>query len=361
MKKVLIDGYYLDKPRGMGRYIQELLYSLIKSEGYKQFEITLLLPDSSRYNPKNFRVIYKKKRTFPLWEQFTIPKIAKRYGVDIVVSPYNTFPVLLNSDIKNVVTVHDVMFLTGEASGGNLYQKFGNLYRKYVVKRLTNSHKVISVSNQTKKALQEHLNIESTVIYTAIDNFYENSIKTNAISETISTVIKENYLFHVGGINPHKNTERVIKAFLSLDKSDLKLVVAGLPTENRIKEKYSKNENIMFLEWITDREIAKLYENARSVIFPSLMEGYGLPIVEAFKFNTPVITSNLAPMNEIAKGAALLVDPFSVEDIKRAIKDVSIKDFERVYLEKIKEAMKTYNSTRMGLEVLDLLKENKGN
>jgi glycosyltransferase involved in cell wall biosynthesis len=322
--KILIDGYYLSKPRGLGRYAQELINALGTHYNNK-FELHICVPDKiekefiDQY--KNVKFHFLKNKPFPLWEQFLIPMFAKRIKADIVHSPYNTKPIMFNFfRIHTLTTIHDLMFLDKTHKVEGYYQKIGNLYRKLIVKLMKTKYKnenVVTVSETSKDEIEKLLNIKAHVVYTPVDYFYLN-VKDHIQEHPFAG---SPYIYHVGGISPHKNTERVIKAFKKSALQNVKLVISGCPKDCNLARKY-ENDQIVFTGWLKDYEIATFYKNAEIVVFPSLREGYGLPIVEAFKFKTPLITSNINPLREIAGEGAYLVNPLSIDELSHAIKKV---------------------------------------
>ena len=129
--------------------------------------------------------------------------------------------------------------------------------------------------------------------------------------------IRGDYLLYVGTVEPRKNLLRLIEAFTQLDQ-ELKLVIVGVSGwDNRAVYK-SKNPNIIFTGYVSEEDLPAFYCNAKLLIYPSLYEGFGLPILEAMNCGCPVITSNISSMPEVAGDAALLVDPYNVEEIKSA-------------------------------------------
>lgn len=117
------------------------------------------------------------------------------------------------------------------------------------------------------------------------------------------------------GVGARKNTERLIKAFDLVREGDLKLVLAG-----RVWGKVTESRNIRVLGHISSEERPALYRAAEALVYPSLYEGFGLPILEAFASGTPVVTSNLSSMVEVAGGAAVLIDPYEVESIVEGVR-----------------------------------------
>lgn len=128
----------------------------------------------------------------------------------------------------------------------------------------------------------------------------------------------ELYFLAISNGKHHKNTETVIKGFLDAKLGDkAKLIFVGAPSQQvaALVSKLRAHESIWFMGKVSDVELASLYRGAVALIFPSLYEGFGLPIVESMACGTPVITSNCTAMPEVAGGAALLVDPLSAEQI----------------------------------------------
>ncbi|MDQ0162566.1 glycosyltransferase family 4 protein [Aeribacillus alveayuensis] len=323
---VLIDGYYLNKNRGLGRYVKELLFSLGKFND-TNINISVMVPSSIKSEefifPEKISYFTFPKLPFPLWEQLLIPYIVKKMKPDVFHSPYNTKPLLFNKGFQShVVTIHDLMYMEESHKSVGLYQKIGNKYRKWVVSRIVdNGQKIVTVSKKSKNDIMKHLGFESSYIYTPVEYTYS-CLKNKQINIRSN---KENYFFHVGGTSPHKNTEKCIKAFLASELEGYKLIVSGMGKECDLCKKY-ESEKVYFTGWISDEEIAAYYKNAKAVVFPSLKEGYGLPIIEAFTFGIPVITSNLDPMMEIAGNAAVFVNPFSLESILNALNRIAKDD-----------------------------------
>jgi len=322
--RILIDGFFIRKKRGLGRYVRELLYALSNYKN-KNFEIFVLIYRQNKediiFSLENINFINIRYFPFPIWEQFIVPFYARKLGADIIHFPYNTATLFRSKKYKIVVTVHDMNFF--DINGGSLYQRLGNLYRRIIVSRFTNDYKIVTVSKSSCKSIINHIGIHPRTIYTPVE-FFERSCNLYCNDEILTEykLDKNNYILHIGGISPHKNTEIVIKSFLKskkdLDK-ETKLVILGMSKNNIFRKKYN-DTSIIFPGWIDDKYICSLYKNSRFVLFPSLKEGYGLPILESFVFNKPVITSNLPPMNEIGEKGTILVNPYSVADIEIAIK-----------------------------------------
>lgn len=325
MIKVVLDGYFLAKPRGMGRYVQELLYALGRyaDNDFQFFAIVPKeLPDKYHVMPERIEYLRVAGAPFPLWEQWRLPREINRIRPNVAHFPYNTSPLAFHHErTGRVVTIHDLLYMDGgKELGGSLYQKFGNRYRKMVVGAYkSHAQHVVTDSYRSAEEIQTRLGLSSDVVYIPTEYGYGECAQRAKLT---TSPLTPRYFLHVGGLSPHKNTERCIKAFLSLEINNSALVVTGLPNDCDLAKKY-QNERVIFPGWLSDDAMARYYVHAQALLFPSLAEGYGLPIIEAFTVGIPVITSNLTPMSELANGAALLVNPYSEAELAQAMSDIA--------------------------------------
>ncbi len=139
------------------------------------------------------------------------------------------------------------------------------------------------------------------------------------------------YFLYVGSAYPRKNLDRILQAYLALPESQKKehflvLVLTGVASHLSDFKERNRNTlsepNIIVLGGVSEEELVRLYSSAAAFLFPSLDEGFGLPIIEAMRCGCPVITSNVSCMPEVAGDAAILVDPYSVDDISSAMENI---------------------------------------
>lgn len=349
--KVLVDGYYLEKPRGMGRYVQELLNALrtvVKESGVT---VTVVVPSHLREESLLFSDVLEYVKgpslPFPLWEQLYLPRAIRQMRPDLVHFPYNTSPVLAGMlGIPYVVTIHDLIFR--ELSGGSIYQKAGNLYR--TIGTAWNSKKrcrVVTLSDYYVERIAREMGFASDRIYTSVDFYRQVPAAKNFKAPD------DGYFLHVGGISPHKNSAACIEAFLSAGLPKVKLVVLGLDSDSDLAQKYA-SDTVVFPGRVDDATMVAYVRNSLAVLFPSFKEGYGLPIVEAFAFGVPLMVSDIAPMNEIAGNAGLLVDPASKSSMVEAIRTLFENPALRAKL--VEEGAARYenemSASRMGRQVV---------
>ena len=245
---------------------------------------------------------------------------------DILFVPAHTIPVVRRPNLKTVVTIHDL----GAEFLAEYHQFPQKLYlswsTKYVAEHAT---RIISISKFTKKCLTRAMNVPSkriSMVHEAVNRkvFYPRG------SGEIESVrakygLNKKYLLYVGTIQPRKNLPRLIEAFAKSRLKNTELVLAGsqgwlVGEINKTPEKFSVSDRVRFLGYVDNDDLAALYSGAAGLAFPSLYEGFGLPILEAFACDCPVLTSNIGAMSEVAEDAAFLVDPTNAGDIASGLK-----------------------------------------
>lgn len=242
---------------------------------------------------------------------------------------YLSFP----KKIKTIITLHDVIpIMFPEKFFENEKAKQWYLKRLSWVKKAA---RVITISEASKKDLIEKLKIPAKkieVIYPAIDpHFHPVSLK-KAKNILTKYKIQSPYLLAVSAFSFHKNMSRIFQAFkIYLEESGnklLKLVIVCKLIKKEKKawqqeiEKMELQDKVILTNFVSDEDLPAMYSGAEALIFPSIYEGFGLPILEAFACGTPVITSYISSMPEAAGKAALFVDPYFVNDMTKAIKKI---------------------------------------
>lgn len=194
---------------------------------------------------------------------------------------------------------------------------------------------IVAVSETTKQDLIELLAIpphKISVVPEALPEEFRLVSQTLGQDEyeTIKTQLKLNqpFILFVGTLEPRKNLPRLIDAWLPL-ANDYQLVIAG---ETGWEQNLPDHQQIRRLGSVSDQQLAVLYAEAAAFAFPSLYEGFGLPILEAFHHGTPVVTSDNSGMKEVAGNAAVLVDPFSVESIRSGLEQILNENLEQQQL-----------------------------
>ena len=238
----------------------------------------------------NVHVIELHCPSYPLWEQWALPRAAKKYGVKLLHCTSNTAPIWC--DIPLVLTLHDIIFLEPrDKNNKSLYQSLGWFYRRLVVPRILPKCRNDWFQPLSSPPLREGLGV--------------------------------GYFFFLGNTDPKKNTERTLVAYSKyLEQSAIKrrLLMADLD-RNYLNDIVSRNhiENILPMldmpGYILNSELPKIYNNAFAFLYTSLRESFGIPLLEAMACGTPVITSNTSSMPEIGGKDAILVNPENSDEI----------------------------------------------
>lgn len=275
---------------------------------------------------KNVHVIELKCPSYPLWEQWALPRAARKYGVEILHCTSNTAPIWC--DIPLVLTLHDIIFLEPrDKQNKSLYQNLGWFYRRIDVPRiLDKSRRIITVSNFEMENIISKLNIprkRMAMIYNGYNDWFR-PINNCELPKAMSTKLTANgYFFFLGNTDPKKNTERTLVAYSKyLKQSEVKrkLLMADLDPDylnGIIEHNHIENirENIVMPGYIVNSDLPYIYNNAFAFLYTSLRESFGIPLLEAMACGTPVITSNTSSMPEIGGKDAILVNPESSDEI----------------------------------------------
>ncbi len=305
---------------GTENYSYQLLRALAKIDKKNSYLIFLRPGVKVEDFPKNF---YFKTINWPrFWTQGGLAKQTFHDKLDVLFIPAHTSPLFHKPGLKTVVTVHDL----GSEYLPKMHQLKQRLYLKWITHyQLKHATKLIAVSKATKEDLIKKVGIDPqkvAVIYEGYNKELYFDTKRD---------IKDFFLF-VGTVQPRKNLERLIKAVTKLGE---KLVIVG--SRGWHSEKiYQAPNNIKFLGRVLDKDLPKLYREAKALLFPSLFEGFGLPILEAQVCGCPVLTSNISSMPEVAGKGAIYVNPYDIDDIVRGIKQIDREKLIKAGFENIK-------------------------
>ena len=275
---------------------------------------------------ENVHVVEIACPSYPLWEQWALPRVARKAKVDILHCTSNTAPIWC--DIPLVLTLHDIIFLEPrDKQNKSLYQNLGWFYRRLDVPRILNKcQRIITVSNFEMENIINKLNIpreRMAMIYNGYNEWFRpinNCDLPKAISQKLTA---SDYFFFLGNTDPKKNTERTLVAYskyLSQSSIKRKLLMADLDT-NYLNDIITRNgienirEKIVMPGYIVNSDLPFIYNNAFAFLYTSLRESFGIPLLEAMACGTPVITSNTSSMPEIGGADAILVNPESSNEI----------------------------------------------
>ncbi|MDO8570157.1 MAG: glycosyltransferase family 1 protein [Candidatus Daviesbacteria bacterium] len=402
----MIIGYdasraFIGKKTGTENYSYQILSHLQKIDHNNKYYVYVRAGSSRPLqsgsdNPTPTIIPYPR-----LWTQFGLALQTFIDPLDILFIPAHTLPIIRKPGLKTVITVHDL----GAEFLPESHQLKQRLYLNFMTyHQLKSASHIIAVSEATKQDIIKKVGIDPrkiTVVYEGYDKekFESGRCRTKfEINQTIKkyNLMYQNYFLFVGTIQPRKNLERLIEAFSVIailsdpaiageskekqsqeDKiatsgrkidpprnDDLKLVLAGgkgwLSDEiYALPKKLGIEDKVKFLGYVPDEDLPALYSGAQAFLFPSLFEGFGLPILEAFACNCPVLTSNISSLPEVAgpadAGATIIVDPYSVEDIAQGIRRIMNKELRIKLVQAGREQLKKFSWEKAAKETLAVL------
>jgi len=314
---------------GIGIYLKHLL-NAIQQIDHDNFYY-LISNGPILYNLKNpnwskIEGKYKQKLISTLWLQFNAPIICNKIGLDLFWGTRHNLPLILPARTKTVLTIHDIVHRLYPAT-----MTLENLLiERLLVKRsITKADCVITDSFATVKDLNKYFRAVTNkvnVIYPGIPVLPSIEFPDNVVSDEHTP---QNYFLFVGSLDPRKNFDRIFKAFEFIHPTnpDVHLILAGgkgwkNTSFRKIIHSHPLKEYVHLTGYVSRERLKTLYQNALCLLFPSIYEGFGFPILEAMSCGTPVITSKTSSMSEVAGDAALLVDPFNQREISNAMEAV---------------------------------------
>jgi glycosyltransferase involved in cell wall biosynthesis len=286
----------------------------------------------------NMQIKTLSGKVFFDFEHIFLPLATRQDRVDLLHCTGNTTPVF--SPVPVVQTLHDVIFMDQIPTNDTLYQQFGNYYRRTMIPLTTRkSDAVITVSNYEKERILKKIRMDEKkirVIYNGIDETRFRVITDPAFGNAVRARynLPKRFMLFLGNTSARKNALRVIEAYTiyaSRSKRPLPIVTPGLPkkyiTDHLTNLGQSEKENLFVTPgYIADSDLNILYNICTMFLYPSLSEGFGMPLVEAMACGTPVITSNISCLPEIAGDAGILVDPTSARAISEAMTQLLAAD-----------------------------------
>jgi len=375
-KRILIDATtVIDKVDGLSTYIINLIKNL-PEESFDTFKYIILIQQglvrdelTSLIDNNKFEVIQKKIASIGPKREWDMYWFLKKYknSFDLFHSTSNYYPMFLKGGIA---TVHDITFrkyFNASWWSFNMAPRFLSFVTR---NGLYKSAAVVAVSNFTKQEIITSFKLSDTVknkirvIYEGWEHLQPVSGKS--ITQEIYPEYK-NYLFYVGTTRLHKNMKNLLKAF-ALAKNNLpeyiKIVVSGnasyLDDEDKrsITKINNNGERIVFTGFVSKNILEQLFRNADAFIFPSLSEGFGIPVLESFYFEKPLLCSNTTSLPEIAGNAALYFNPEDPQSISQAIitfyRDITLQ---YTLIANGKERLKLFSWEKMAKETIDLYKK----
>lgn len=330
--KIIIDGRSIsNKTSGISRYCYELIKGYVKQYGFHNVKVILKESlDSFEYD-----YIVCKFNRYTLFGTLQFSFFLNKLKYDIYHSGDMTGVFWGKKESKHISTVHDLMFAAisnfyGRKSIRNFLRIKKNLVLTYFILRVCDQ--IISVSKKTNIDLKKILGYHSTILREGV-NKIEN--KPGEVSENINVIKSNSYFLYVGLAYPHKNIDFMIDSFAN-SRTDKKLIICGK------NHKIQKVKNVEYLGFVSDAELNYLYNNCAAFIFPSLYEGFGLPILEALSFGSKVFSSNRGSLSEFSPEFVNYFNPYKHDELIKLIENV---DHINLDISKVKTYLENFNWT----------------
>jgi glycosyltransferase involved in cell wall biosynthesis len=361
--KIGIDARLINET-GVGRYIRNLVYELTLMHPSHTFSFVIFLPSSTYDSFVLPNENWEKRKVDVHWhtvlEQIVMPFLFFKEHLDLIHIPYFNIPILYPK--KYIVTVHDLTILhvaTGKASTrpGYIYALKRLGYQIVLRFGLRRAAHIIAVSETVKKDIIQSLHIHPdkiSVTYEGIDAKIHNT-------QYPMPNVKRPYFLYVGNAYPHKNLEFLIRSFAAFTKNQKSkkqyLVLVGKDDFFYKRLRIWVNtlpcaEQIIFLNAVDDELLAALYTHATASVFPSLAEGFGLPILESITFGCPVICSDIPVFHELFGDIPTFVNPNNQNELSAALGKSLSQSTKKISQDQIEKVKQTYQWSQTAKQTL---------
>lgn len=312
---------------GVKVYTRELMKALIRVN--RKHEIVLLFRNAQRlgmYNGSDcIEEVLLEGGPILYWDQIKVPKAVRQYGIDVLFNPKYSIP--LTADCKAAWVCHGLdWYVMPQAS-----RFIDRLNHRWLIPRFAaKADAVVAVSETTRDHVMKYLNVPADRVHTVYpglsDTFRASFMVEEREHVRTRLQLPPRFLLYCGAVYPPKNFTRLIRAYARVGPAqNVPLVIAG--GSNRFLSKDELHEPqrlhidgwVRWLGWLDNSDLPAIYQLAEGLLLPSLYESVGMPVMEAMASGCPVLTADRYGTKEIAEGAAVLVDPESVDDIAAGI------------------------------------------
>ena len=324
---------------GLGNYSRNVIYSL--SENYVKNQYILYTPSkrfteniSDKNHQKNIFIktprsdLYKLPVLNSYWRRKNVIQDLIKDDIDIYHGLSNELPHKISkSGIKSIITIHDLIFIRYP----HLFSKIDRLiYMKKTIQGCSESDKIIAVSEQTKQDIMKFLNIKEDkikVIYQGCNAIFQKTIPKKEQDQICKKYnLPSRFILSVGSIEERKNLLLILKSLRKLQNEQLVVIGNGGHYKEKCINyihKHHLENRVIFLNNLTTQEIASIYQKSNIMIYPSIFEGFGIPILESLFSKTPVITSKEGCFKEVGGKYSIYIDPSSTEELIHAIEKIN--------------------------------------
>ena len=302
----------------MAVFTKQIINELIKNDDFEYIFISGNDLDDEIINKiLNSNCIFKQiKAPLPIFDQRIIPYLVYKYKPDACWFPSNTFPIIKSKLTKYIVTIHDLISLNKNFDSTSFYQKIAMIYRKTNI--LIGYKKVDEITSVSKTAYQD---LHSKLILLNNKNVSDQNILFNSLNildTDDANILKEygissddKYIYSIVGNEKHKNLDLLINGFIKLldIRPSFKLIISG----TSLNPNQFNHNNIIFTKFLSEEQKVSLIKNAELFVFPSLVEGFGIPLIEGLYHNQKILVSDIPVFREIGKNFVSYFDPYDTD------------------------------------------------
>jgi glycosyltransferase involved in cell wall biosynthesis len=347
---------------GLGNYSRFVIDALLKNQSendYYLYASGVGIPISESVDFPFLKSQIKKK-TNPLWRTWLINNDLRRDSINIFHGLSNEIPFRIHqSGVKSVVTIHDLIFLRYP----NLYPAIDRwIYNQKFKYACQNADAIVAVSEQTKRDIVEFYQISEERIRVVYQGQLPNNSKSILKNALTIEEGKSKVILCVGTITERKNQLTLVKAFEALNLSDYELILVGGKTnyQNQI-ETYIQNkklDNIKILNNVDSIGLNQLYQQAELFVYPSIFEGFGIPIIEAIDYGLPVVAATGSCLEEAGGGGGVYANPLDFNDLADKMNQVlQNESLKKQLIQNGKEHIKKFSPEIIASDLNKIYKE----
>jgi glycosyltransferase involved in cell wall biosynthesis len=329
-RKVAVDFHCVDGiHQGIRTHCLELFGRVVRQAEDIDFHLLLAEPDKllaahPEFERLNVKLVRMSKRSAAVRLLHQLPQLAREHGFDLLHCQYIVPPF---SPCATAVTIHDTLF----ESHPQYYSRFFVARSRLFMRRSArNSALVCTVSDFSRNELARRYGLQLNNIVTVANGVNFSRFGMAAAHDPILDkygLAQGRYILSVGRLEPRKNQARLVEAYSTLPHPRPKLVLIGQRDFGygdllRVVQERRLQEEVSILESVEDDELPVLYRNALLFAYPSLAEGFGMPLLEAMASGVPIVTSGNTALGEVSGDAAVLVDPESISSIAEGMREL---------------------------------------
>ena len=318
--------FQMGRITGIGRYLRQFLVTATARDDSHDYVLFLNQKSDLPFDHPNIKKVVIPEKLTPVWDQFLLPRQARREKIDVFLTPYFKTPLFM--PVPRVIIINDLIPLFFPEEHGLMRRAY---FRLMCARTARKAARILTISQNSKDDIVRILKIPDDkidVVHLGVEErFRPDSTRMEEIRRKYN--LPQHFILYVGNLSPHKNIHGLIKAFESLP-SDLKKQYKLVLSAARNNKDFTRSKTLMqkldlagavhLTGFIDEEDLPGVYSQCSLFVFPSLYEGFGLPPLEAMACGCPVASSDTSSLPEVLGKAAFYFDPHNIEDISRAMK-----------------------------------------